>query len=66
MNSTLVGEYTSSITQMLWKSTTSIGIGILNQVNAYGTDFHFFVKCWYSPAGNVYGQYKNNVFPPKV
>jgi hypothetical protein len=68
LNTTNTYENTLSVTQMLWKSTTSIGIGILNQVLSWGNDggFHFFVKCWYNPAGNINGQYKNNVFPPTV
>jgi len=53
-------------TQIIWKSTTSIGMG----VGAYsmGTpvqSVQLFSRTWYYPAGNVPNQYANNVFPPK-
>lgn len=44
-------------TQMVWKATSSLGC-------AYNTcNNTAFVVCRYYPPGNVYGKFKNNVFP---
>ena len=48
---------TGHFTQLMWKSTTSIGLGssVQNGVN--------YVVMWFYPAGNVLGQFEQNVFP---
>uniref|UniRef100_A0A0K0ENR7 SCP domain-containing protein n=1 Tax=Strongyloides stercoralis TaxID=6248 RepID=A0A0K0ENR7_STRER len=46
---------TSDFSQMVWRTSTSIGCGVANSEGTY------CVVCKYSPAGNVPGQYKDNV-----
>lgn len=49
-------HYTSGhFTQLVWKSTQYIGIGIAGR----------YVVMQYDPPGNYAGQFSNNVFPPK-
>jgi len=47
---------TGHATQLLWKGTTQLGCG-------YQTSCGLYV-CQYSPAGNVIGQFRDNVLPP--
>ncbi|XP_002733051.1 uncharacterized protein LOC100371303 [Saccoglossus kowalevskii] len=45
-------------TQMVWKSSTEFGIG-----KTKNADGKIFIVGHYLPAGNIKGQYENNVFP---
>lgn len=53
---------TGHFTQLVWKSTKSIGCG---QAICNGGSFKLYV-CLYDPPGNVIGQFRQNVFPQKV
>ncbi|KAI9809718.1 MAG: hypothetical protein M1825_000151 [Sarcosagium campestre] len=55
------GEGTGHFTQVVWKSTDSVGCG-RKQCNTDTTPGEFFV-CEYSPPGNVQGLYRENVGP---
>ncbi len=50
----------SPFAQLVWKSSQYIGIGISQDSNG-GT----YIVANFYPAGNVSGQFKENVFPPK-
>jgi hypothetical protein len=45
-------------TQMVWKGTTSMGCGYADAT------FGDFMVCRYTPAGNVSGEYADNVERP--
>ena len=51
---------TGHFTQVVWKNTQYVGFGLA--WNRRGNKF--FGVANYYPAGNVMGQYENNVFPP--
>ncbi|KOX67239.1 Golgi-associated plant pathogenesis-related protein 1, partial [Melipona quadrifasciata] len=46
-------------TQLIWKKTESIGLGLANDDSG-----KFYLVCIYHPAGNVAGEFVENVFPP--
>ena len=48
---------TGHFTQVVWKSSTSIGLGIAH--GGRGT----YCTAQYSPPGNYQGQFKSNVLP---
>ncbi|KAI8084979.1 CAP domain-containing protein [Halteromyces radiatus] len=52
-------EATGHFTQVVWKSTTSVGCAVNH---CLGIPFY---SCNYVPPGNVVGQFQQNVFPPK-
>jgi hypothetical protein len=56
-----------NVAQLLWKSSTSIGIGIGGYFQSTSTNnmVSVFSRNWFNPAGNVPYQYANNVFSPK-
>jgi len=56
-------EEIGHFTQMVWKSTTDIGCATA-QCTWKGRDATYLV-CRYSPAGNVLGQFAENVKPPE-
>lgn len=45
---------------MVWKDTKEVGVG-----RAFSSQGQTFVVALYSPAGNVRGQYNENVLTPK-
>ena len=49
----MLTEMTQQFTQLIWKSTTKVAFGIAGA----------FVVGWYYPAGNVQGQFEENVLP---
>ncbi|KAF3936873.1 hypothetical protein ABW19_dt0205734 [Dactylella cylindrospora] len=49
------------MTQMIWKSTTRVGCMAKNCGGRTG----IYLKCNYSPAGNIGGQWEENIFPPQ-
>jgi hypothetical protein len=53
---------TSFYTQLVWKSTTNVGFGLnffkVNDINYYT------INAIYSPSGNVFDLYPDNVIPP--
>lgn len=53
---------TAQFTQLVWKNTTRIGVGLSwtveNGVNCYTS------AAYYYPAGNIDGLYRQNVQPP--
>jgi len=51
---------TGHFTQIIWKETVELGIA-----KAEGKDGTTYVVANYYPAGNVTGEYKNNIFPAK-
>jgi uncharacterized protein YkwD len=58
---------TGHFTQMVWKSSTTVGCGyaIGSRTDPDGTKFNsYYVVCRYSPSGNVVGQYEANVLSP--
>uniref|UniRef100_A0A0N5BMB7 SCP domain-containing protein n=1 Tax=Strongyloides papillosus TaxID=174720 RepID=A0A0N5BMB7_STREA len=50
---------TQSFTQMVWKNTKYVGLGVAKKGDL------LFVACFYFPRGNVYGQYRRNVLRRK-
>ncbi|CCF55792.1 hypothetical protein KAFR_0A03570 [Kazachstania africana CBS 2517] len=50
---------TGHFTQVVWKSTTSVGCGIKYCDTTWGE----YVVCSYNPAGNVIGEFSENVMP---
>lgn len=50
---------TGSFTQLVWKGSTSIGVG-----RAFGPNGQTYVVALYQPPGNVRGQYADNINPP--
>ncbi|QLQ78501.1 hypothetical protein HG537_0A07480 [Torulaspora globosa] len=52
---------TGHFTQVVWKSTTQVGCGIKQCNNAWGS----YIICSYNPAGNMIGDFANNVEPLK-
>jgi len=55
---------TGHFTQVVWKGTTSIGVGVATVPDPkYGSSTVVVVN--YSPPGNCQGQFPQNVLPPK-
>lgn len=52
---------TGHFTQVVWKGTTEVGFGKAKSVDGCKV----YVCGSYRPAGNMIGDFKNNVFPPK-
>ncbi len=57
---------TGHFTQVVWKSSTQLGCGaaqgnVMNQGSNYKA---YYVVCHYAPAGNVQGQFPENVLKP--
>ncbi|XP_031370965.1 uncharacterized protein LOC102674858 [Apis dorsata] len=48
-----------NFTQLVWKNTQLIGLGISIAINGA-----FYFVCFYYPCGNIVGQFKENVLPP--
>lgn len=48
-------------TQVIWKSTTKLGCA---QKDCRGNNWGYYTICVYSPAGNMMGQFSENVVPP--
>ena len=57
---TLSRAGTGHFSQVVWKGSKEIGVG-----KALTEDGRVFVVCNYNPAGNVMGQFADNVFPAK-
>ena len=57
--STRYSPKTATFTQVIWRSSKRIGIGIYEDRLARRT----YLVCLYSPGGNVEGQYRANVLP---
>jgi uncharacterized protein YkwD len=57
---------TGHFTQVVWKGSTKVGCGAApGPATINGTKYDgFYVVCQYSPAGNVEGQFPNNVLKP--
>uniref|UniRef100_A0A0N5CDN8 SCP domain-containing protein n=2 Tax=Strongyloides papillosus TaxID=174720 RepID=A0A0N5CDN8_STREA len=51
---------TSHFTQLVWKSTRSIGIGVLKKNDI------FTIVLFFYPKGNIRGEYKKNVFKKQI
>lgn len=50
---------TGHFTQVVWKASTRLGVGVATKGNAV------FVVANYDVPGNLIGHYKGNVLPPK-
>ncbi len=57
---------TGHFTQVVWKNSTELGCGAAQGVKNFGGNQYnaFYVVCQYSPAGNVSGQFPDNVMAP--
>ena len=57
---------TGHFTQVVWKNSTQLGCGAARGVKTIqGTQYNaFYVVCQYAPAGNVIGQFPENVMTP--
>lgn len=57
---------TGHFTQVVWKNSTQLGCGAAQgKANLGGTEYNaFYVVCHYAPAGNVQGQFPQNVLQP--
>jgi len=53
-------------TQVVWKNSTELGCGAAQGVKTFqGNQYNaFYVVCQYGPAGNVIGQFDDNVIKP--
>ncbi|KER25659.1 hypothetical protein T265_06948 [Opisthorchis viverrini] len=56
-------EYVGHFTQMIWKGSKEIGVGIAPSRDLPN---RAFIVCFYNPPGNAKGEYRANVFPPIV
>lgn len=54
-------EATGHFTQLVWRSSTSVGCGRVQCDGKGGTAYGWFVVCEYWPAGNVEGAYAQEV-----
>ncbi len=59
-------ENTGHFTQVVWKNSTELGCGAAQGVKTIqGNEYKaLYVVCQYSPAGNVSGQFPDNVMQP--
>ncbi|MBD2518829.1 secretion protein [Nostoc sp. FACHB-973] len=57
---------TGHFTQVVWKGSTQLGCGAAQgTATIEGTNYNaFYVVCQYAPAGNVQGQFPDNVLKP--
>ena len=57
---------TGHFTQVVWKGSTKLGCGAAQGTETIeGTKYNaFYVVCQYAPAGNVQGQFPDNVLKP--
>jgi uncharacterized protein YkwD len=57
---------TGHFTQVVWKSSTQLGCGAAQGTKTInGNNYNaFYVVCHYAPAGNVQGQFADNVLKP--
>lgn len=57
---------TGHFTQVVWKGSTQLGCGAAKGTKTMnGRNYNaFYVVCHYAPAGNVVGQFSNNVLKP--
>ena len=55
-----VSMQTGHFTQVVWKGSKALGVGIANSKSR-----KIYVVAQYSPAGNYVGQYKNDVLPAR-
>jgi len=57
---------TGHFTQVVWKNSTQLGCGAAQGVTTIqGNQYNaFYVVCQYAPAGNVTGQFPDNVMAP--
>jgi uncharacterized protein YkwD len=53
------GRITGHFTQVIWKSTTKLGVGFA--AIQEGTSLYYAFVCNYHPAGNVIGQHAENI-----
>ncbi|KAL7678346.1 hypothetical protein ACOME3_004574 [Neoechinorhynchus agilis] len=61
-----IGKYslnTTSFTQMVWKSSRSVGFGV--GVHAHQTKYDYYVQTLFSPLGNIENNFFANVLPTK-
>lgn len=63
------GVYATPYTQLVWKTSAKLGCGknvtpVSTAALGGQTANHEFVVCWYSPPGNVVGQYSAEVLAP--
>jgi len=52
--------FLGSFTQLVWRGSTDVGVG-----RAFGPGGQTYVVALYQPAGNVRGQYPDNVRRPQ-
>lgn len=57
---------TGHFTQVIWKNSTQLGSGVAQGIKTInGIKYNaFYVVCQYAPAGNVQGQFADNVLKP--
>ncbi len=49
-----------NLLQVVWRGTTQVGCAVAD----CGGSFRNFYVCNYSPQGNIWGQFAQNVYPP--
>ena len=49
--------------KIVWKETTGLGVGIA--IGRSGSGYQLHITANYSPGGNVKGEFRKNVLPPK-
>ncbi|XP_077988079.1 Golgi-associated plant pathogenesis-related protein 1-like [Glandiceps talaboti] len=54
---------TGHFTQVVWNNSSQLGVGFAESKQKAN---HFYVVCNYHPAGNVEGQFGDNVGPPRL
>ncbi len=61
----LTDKNVDNFTQLLWKSSTDIGFGMAaSTTKDKNGNYWLFVVAYFTPPGNVKGEYLNNVFAP--
>ncbi|MBO3459874.1 CAP family protein [Aetokthonos hydrillicola Thurmond2011] len=66
-NNPTFSSATGHFTQVVWKNTTTLGCGYAEGAKTVnGITYNaYYTVCRYSPAGNVLGEFEDNVLPPK-
>jgi pathogenesis-related protein 1 len=63
--SILTGKNVDNFTQLMWKDSTEIGFGMAaSTTKDKNGNYWLFIVAYFTPPGNVKGEYLNNVFAP--
>ncbi len=60
-NKPVFSPLTENFSQLIWKSTTSVGCARCGGIDKNTNMFLTYVVCNFSPKGNIEGQFEQNV-----